>query len=50
VLDHRVHDVIVEKVLGRDATATYPRCTAGRNATGEAFNAGEITKALPGLS
>lgn len=26
------HDILVEKVLDRDETATYPRCTGGRRA------------------
>jgi hypothetical protein len=48
--NQKIHDVIVEKVLDRDETATYPRCTAGRNVTGEDFNADEVTKSLPSLS
>ncbi|MGH4015358.1 MAG: plasmid pRiA4b ORF-3 family protein [Pseudonocardiaceae bacterium] len=27
------HDILVEKVLDRDETASYPRCTGGRRAT-----------------
>lgn len=30
--DDWVHDILVEKVLARDETATYPRCTGGRRA------------------
>jgi hypothetical protein len=30
--DNWEHDILVEKVLDRDQTATYPRCTGGRRA------------------
>lgn len=30
--DNWDHDILVEKVLDRDQTATYPRCTGGRRA------------------
>ncbi|MFR9777807.1 plasmid pRiA4b ORF-3 family protein [Micromonospora sp. MS34] len=30
--DNWEHDVLVEKVLGRDASVTYPRCVGGRRA------------------
>jgi Plasmid pRiA4b ORF-3-like protein len=30
--DDWVHEIVVEKVLGRDPALTYPRCTGGRQA------------------
>jgi hypothetical protein len=31
--DNWVHDIVVEKVLDRESTLTYPRCVGGRRAT-----------------